>query len=29
MGSKTATASRNAQRQADTAELMQNIMTGG
>tara|TARA_B100000900_G_scaffold25703_1_gene20000 strand:- start:336 stop:1367 length:1032 start_codon:yes stop_codon:yes gene_type:complete len=29
MGSKTATASRNAQRQADTAELMSNIMTGG
>ena len=29
MGSKTATASRNAQRQANTAELMQNIMTGG
>ena len=29
MGSKTATQSRNAQRQADTAELMQNIRTGG
>ena len=29
MGSKAATQSRNAQRQADTAELMQNIMTGG
>jgi len=29
MGSKTATASRNTQRQADTAELMSNIMTGG
>lgn len=29
MGSKTATQARNAQRQADTAELMSNIMTGG
>lgn len=29
MGSKTATQARNAQRQADTAELMENIMTGG
>ena len=29
MGSKAATQSRNTQRQANTAELMQNIMTGG
>ena len=29
MGSKSAAQARNAQRQADTAELMQNIRTGG
>ena len=29
MGSKTATADRNRQREANTAQLMQNIMTGG
>ena len=29
MGSKTATQARNAQRQADTAELMEAIRTGG